>query len=74
MTLPADIRARVCAAATSSAARCAHVDRFGWRCMNHASFAGGLCWQHQRAERQGNLHDELAVLRDPRTGEAMEVE
>lgn len=71
----ADSRAGVCDAATSSTApRCTHTDRFGWRCMNHASFAGGLCWQHQRAERQGNLPDELVVLRDPRTGDPVEVD
>lgn len=69
MTSASNIRAGVCDAATSSAARCVHVDRFDWRCTRRVRMSS-RCYQHQHTD----LPDELVVLRDPRTGEPMEVE
>lgn len=48
--------------------RCAHVVRNGLRCFVAVEAVGDLCLRHE-----GRLPRELWVLRDPRTGEPLEV-
>ncbi len=48
--------------------RCAHTNVGGRRCFNAVDTAGDFCLAH--ADR---LPRELVVLRDPRTGEPLEV-
>jgi hypothetical protein len=74
--LPSNIRARVCAASTSDTAwwrsrpRCGASRADGTRCDARVHAVGDVCWRHCASR---DLPDELVVLRDPVTGEPMEV-
>jgi hypothetical protein len=70
--LPTNIRARVWGAATSSTAwwRCGAPRADGTPCNQRIRRAGDMCCDHQASR---DLPDALVVLRNPVTGEPMEV-
>jgi hypothetical protein len=76
LSCPTDIRARAGDASTSDAAwwrstlRCGASRADGTPCNQRVRRAGDVCCKHNAAR---DLPDELVVLRDPATGDPMEV-